>query len=479
MARITDEPQDSSGEIAADQQAARDDGAEVQNPSKPQTVLYLDGRIVPVNQNSGQVNKTVVNGQEVASDEESGTDGPLRPISQSQSTPPPGTSQINGQSVVAVPGVDLGASGLTPEQAAQLGSAYSRASIGALPGVGAGTGVNNVINRSDDNPGAGVATNQNTTQVLTQTFSLPIPTQPNQLDQYASYTYSLSWYLLSPAQYNAMLDSQKKDLAQWQLLMQSGGAAPTPTIYYENNGEGSQTEGGRSQFFPDDYYMDDLEINSLIPLGGVNMSHSATDLHFKVVEPNGITLINRLYQAVTLLYKDTQQTSPGTNNTIANTTSQNPNYPMAQYCMVIHFYGYDSTGKLVTPVTGTYTDISNNISSTAVIEKYYPFVISNIKFRMVNKQIEYEVLGKPIPHFYNLSSDRGTIPFNFNLTGQTVGQVLIGKPVAIQAGTDPTARTSQAKPTNVTVTSPATATVINDAINQLVVPGGDLNNLDF
>ena len=420
-------PEDSSGQIAASQQAARDDGANTQNPQLPTTTLTLDGRIVPTNQNSGTVNTTVVNGQTIATDEEAGTDGPLVPISQSQATPPPGTTQINGQQVNTLQGVDP-TTGLTPEAAAQIGSAYGYNTIvGSTPGAGAGTGYNNQSNLRDDNPGA---QSQNTSQVLSQTFTGLIPTQPNQLDQYASYTYALSWYLLTPAQYNAMLDSQKKDVSNWQLLMQSGGAAPTPTIYYENDGQGSQSTGGRSQYFSEDFYMDDLEITSLFPLGGTSMSNTATDLRFKVTEPNGITLINKLYQAVTSVYKQTQQATSSTTNTIANTTSLNPNYPMAQYCMVIHFYGYDSNGKLVAPATGSYTDISNNISQTAVIEKYYPFVISNLKFHIANKQIEYEVLGKPIPHFYNFSTDRGTIPFNFNLTGQTVGQVLIGKPVA-------------------------------------------------
>jgi hypothetical protein len=215
--------------------------------------------------------------------------------------------------------------------------------------------------------------------------------------------------------------------------------------------------------------MDDLEINSVIPLAGTNMSNSATDLHFKVIEPNGITLINKLYQAVSSLYKQAQPVNNAASNANTNTnaTAQNPNYPMAQYCMVVHFYGYDSNGNLVAPVTGSYIDLSNNISQTAVIEKYYPFVITNIKFRIANKQIEYQVAGKPIPHFYNFGTDRGTIPFNFNLAGQTVGQILIGKPSATQTLADPGARVSAPRPTNISATTPATASIINNVVNSL------------
>ena len=304
-----------------------------------------------------------------------------------------------------------------------------------------------------------------TQQVLTQTFNGIIRTQSNQLDQYASYTYALSWYLLTPQQYTDF-QAGVKNSSQWSLLMQSGGAAPTPTIYYENNGEGSQTEGGRSQFFPYDYYMDDLEITTLIPLGGTGLCHSATDIRFKVVEPNGISLINKLYQAVNTLYKQPQPNTSGpTNNTNATTSIQNPNYPMAHYCMVIHFYGYDQQGNLVAPAVGSYSPngVPAKNDPKAVIEKYYPFVIANLKYRMANKQIEYEVTGKPQAHFYNIGTDRGSIPFNFNIAGSTVGQMLVGTPVTTQTNTaDPGARVAKPNPTNITGTSPAAASVLQD-----------------
>jgi hypothetical protein len=139
------------------------------------------------------------------------------------------------------------------------------------------------------------------------------------------------------------------------------------------------------------------------------------DIRFKVVEPNGVTLINNLYQAVDSLYK-----SASPNNGGKTTSTATPNYPMAQYCLVVRFYGYDDAGNLVTPVKG---------DNQAVVEKFYPFVITNIRFRMANRAVEYEISGKPMGQFYNLSQDRGTIPFQFSLIGETVQDVLVGKPV--------------------------------------------------
>ena len=489
---ITNEAPASSGEIATDQQAAKDDGANTQDPQPPATALTLDGRIVPTDQLqklnidnspgtasiSTNLNTTVVNGQTIPASAVAGLSEPLISISQSQSTPPIGTIAIDGQSIVAVPGVVTGTAGADPTTAKDLVGTALRSTVQSSPGAGSGTGVNNAANTNDDNIGNTNGTPLvNTQQILTQTFTGQIPTQKNQLDQYASYTYALSWYLLTPNQYTTFIAGQK-NLSQWSLLMQSGGASPTPTVSSTVGGDSFPTvnTSGRSQSFPYDYYMDDLEITTLIPLGGTGLCHSATDIRFKVVEPNGISLINNLYAAVNTLYKQPQPSTSGpTNNTNATTSIQNPNYPMAHYCMVIHFYGYDQQGNLVAPAVGSYSPngVPAKNDPKAVIEKYYPFVIANLKYRMANKQIEYEVTGKPQAHFYNIGTDRGSIPFNFNIAGSTVGQMLVGTPVTTQTNTaDPGARVTQTKPTNLTGTSPAAASVLQD-ITPAVTNGVD------
>ena len=439
----------SSGVIASVQQTAKDDGALNQDPNQPGTVLTLDGRIVPAGTPTAPPsasNTTVVNGQTIPATEEAGTNDPLKSITQTQATPP-----YNPNLTAPIGTLGSGTFGILNQNGSQAGpnnSAGQFFAAGQLPGAGSGSGINNLARQSDDNPGATNAPS-GTRQVLTQTFAGQIVTQQNQLDRYASYTYALSWYLLTPEQYS-IFQTGSKNSSLWMLLMQSGGAAATPTQYFENNEQTSSSMGGRSQFFPYDFYMDDLEITTLVPLGGTGLCHSATDIKFKIVEPNGITLINNLYNAVTTLYKQPQTTSTATTvNTNATTSIQNPNYPMAHYCMVIHFYGYDQQGNLVAPATGSYGPDGGRAATdpTAVIEKYYPFIITNLKYRMANKQIEYELTGKPQAQNYNLGTDRGSIPFNFNLAGTTVGQLLSGTGISTQTNTaDPGARTTNPTP---------------------------------
>ena len=338
---------------------------------------------------------------------DTGTNGDTRTIGQSQATPASPLNITNDDS----------------------GAAWAPTSTGA----GAGTTGNAATSRgAGDNP----TPTTSTQQIISQTFgngtqNTTIVAQPNVLDQYASYTYSISWYLLSPTQYNSVVLTQPFNTGGWQLLMQSGGAPIT----------------GRNQFFPVDYYMDNLEIDSNVVGGGTSGPNAAVSFKWKVTEPNGITLIDKLYQAVNSLYKNptpsattsewddntTMLPGHGTNTKVnANQTPTTPNYLTAQHCFVIKFYGYDSNGKLVAPATGKYTttgSVGGN-SPQAVITKYYPFILQNITYRVAKSQIEYSLSALPAPHMYNTSSDRGTIPFDFALTGQTVQQLLSGSPVA-------------------------------------------------
>ena len=352
----------SAGQVVAEEARARADLAYADNPPTATTTL---------------VTEPPVDNQNI----EFGTNGRIRSVTETQATPPnaPVTFENNTIQDVRAPAA--------PNNRA---------------GVGAST--------EDNTPRGANATQRAITASFGGSANARIEPKPNILDRYASYTYSISWYLLTPDQYNAMTTTQRKNIAGWQLLMQSGGA-PTQA-------NTSDAVAGRNQFFSLDYYLDDLEIETLIPLKGTNMCHGASKLRFKVTEPNGITLLNNLYRAVTNLYKQ-------------ENVSKDPNYVMAQYCLVIRFYGYDANGNLIQvgnqgQGTGTSTD------PNAVVEKFYPFVITNIKFRIARSAIEYMVDGLPIGHFYNFGTDRASIPFNFSLLGQTVGDVLVGKPVGTQ-----------------------------------------------
>jgi len=382
-------------------------------------------------------------------------------------SPPADTTVVDGKQVSATAEVPPPAETLTtgesqatpqpPTPPTQPGPTNTRddgpTQAATQGGVGAGTSGNASNSRgSDDNPGA---SSNSTQQAINTAFAnqIIIP-QSNVLDQYASYTYAISWWLLSPDQFNGLSTAGPlPGTGNWSLLIQSGGA---PTA-------------GRNQSFPLDYYLDDLEIETQLAGKGTGMSTNGMSLRFKIVEPNGLTLLQNLFSAVKGVYKNNTPITnnqanagdkPSTVNATQN-TAQPTAFQSAQYCLTIEFYGYDSQGNLVAPATGNL----DGSSAKAVIKKYYPFLIENITFRTVANQVEYTVIGNPVPYDTATSQARGTIPFAFALAGQTVEQILQGGP-AVAA----TAQAAQAAPGE-RQTTPAPA-IVNSSPN----PAASVNN---
>ena len=254
-----------------------------------------------------------------------------------------------------------------------------------------------------------------------------ITPQDNILDKFASYTYSLSWYMLSVAQASSLKAAQRINTGGWSLLMQSGGAgsgqsAATTGANLLNSlfgGASGGAQGGRNKYFALDYYMDNLIIQS--SFNNIAMS-TVNKISFSVTEPNGITLLQNLAAAVKDMYKDSKVTAKD-----------------AIYVMVIKFYGYDSQGKMITA--------SSSGGSRAAVTKYFPFKIANFEFKAANRAVEYMIEGLPLNDMIGKSSALGSVPQNYELVGVTVDDVLNGKAaVSNAAASDAGDRGAENKP---------------------------------
>ena len=209
--------------------------------------------------------------------------------------------------------------------------------------------------------------------------------------------------MLGPDNARALIDYGSKNISNWKLLIQSAGI-PTEQRYSTNPD---------NQIFSLDYYIDNLEIDSQLTNGGTGFCHNALALSFIVTEPNGITLVENLYRAVSQLYKDIGDT-------------EQPNYLTANYCMVIRFYGYDEEGKQVVPVRGGLNGTINTTDSKAIVEKFFPFVITGLTFKQAKRSVEYQIVGACVAQQIGFGTARGAIPFGLNLSGETVGAILQG-----------------------------------------------------
>lgn len=296
----------------------------------------------------------------LAGETETGTNPPVKKLTETQSVSPD-DSNITGANTAAP----------------------SPPTAGGAPGVGSSA-------ESDGTDGTDAA---NIRQIMANFDNNVFLPKDNVLDQYASYTYNIGWYLLSPENYKALITTKKPNIATYSLLAQSGGA-PTGS-------EPSDAGGVRNQFFNLDYYIDDLEITSVVTGKGSMRAHNYQELSFSVTEPASITLIPALQQAV-----DTVNKNGGVQ------------YQLATYCLVIKFYGYDADGKLV--------QASNGETNGAVVEKFIPFYIKDIKFRIENKLVQYDVKASAINYYVGFGTAVGTTKASIEISGTTVGQVLSG-----------------------------------------------------
>ncbi|WP_353480116.1 hypothetical protein [Haliscomenobacter sp.] len=259
--------------------------------------------------------------------------------------------------------------------------------------------------------------------------ALKIQSRPNPLDQFASYTYSISVYLLSASQYERLLRSKTKKIDGYFLLFQDGGAPVNRGGEKQGMGTAniSASDSGRNPFFPYDYYIDSLTLDTS-PLGkATGASHMTATMKLVVNEANGITLIDNLYSAVANL-----QQKDG---------SGKVNYTAADYLAVIRFYGQGADGN----------PVQVRASGGAAIEKFIPFKLAAINWSIGSKMVTYEWDCVPQGQLIAGYTARGSVPHDMQITSTSVGKLLGGD--VIYTGTETAASTPGKSTTSTTNSS--------------------------
>lgn len=344
-------------------------------------------------------------------EEDDGTDAPTRTLSDTQVNPAP-TAQPG-------PPSNQFLSGTQEDDAVTPGSVAAGGTAGGVTP----TRTANARSPTDDNVQSNAVKDR-----INEVFGgqQPIVPQDNILDRFASYTYNISIYLMSPADYKKLLTTKQRNISGYQLLMRSGGAPnaggslrPVDPQEAQQAADGNssaidQPSLGRNQFFPLDYYIDELRLKSVISGKGTSGAHNVFEMSMRIIEPNGISLLDNLYLA-TQQYVSLQ----------GGTREQN--YAAQNFLMVIKFYGYDENGNAVTVDGRVKTKSSpDSFETGATVEKYIPFQFTNIKFKLTNKLTEYECSMVCPQNLMATGQARGIIPYNVELTGATLKEILTG-----------------------------------------------------
>ena len=241
-----------------------------------------------------------------------------------------------------------------------------------------------------------------TASPLPSQFIEKITPKTNPLNAFASYSYNVSLYLVNKTGLQR-LQNGEKTVQGLPLILQSGGASTGTDLY------GAK----RSPYFNLDYYIDDIELDGIVSGTSTQSVHNQHTIRFTITEPNGLTFLENLHRAV----KD-YKTSLGF-------AAEKINYAAQIYLMVIRFKGHqidgipESLGEMIGEDKNGYS------------EKYIPFVFTGVRFRMEDNKIVYHCEASAPMSFYNLNATHAAIPFNVELNGGTVGDVLTANQVTL------------------------------------------------
>jgi hypothetical protein len=268
------------------------------------------------------------------------------------------------------------------------------------PASNVGTIENNTGTSGASATTVAVAGSTGTTETAQTNTKGPGARKDNPLSKFSSYTYTISLYLVTPEIMNKFTSAggtfNKTDAGVY-IVAQSGGI--------NSDIERRAIVSDKNKKHGYDYYIDDLNIQTLYP-GGPAGASVGTTINFKIFEPHGFSFLTDLSRAAVNINQES--------NLIKNSTAQ-PNSIQQNYIIGVKFSGYDRNGEII---TGNDSD---------KIERYFPIIITDIKFKIDGRVVVYQCGGLIMPEKVAYGQVNGTIKKQTNIVASTVGEALQGR----------------------------------------------------
>lgn len=197
----------------------------------------------------------------------------------------------------------------------------------------------------------------------------------NPLHNYSSYTYGLTLHALSSSDYSTLLNNPKNPKYTATLISSA-----------------SRFHATRSQFFQDDFYFDEFKLSTIIGLNAQSRASNAIQMDFSIIEPYGMTLINRLLD-------------------LSSKTLQVENYLQIPYVLQLDFFGYDDNG---------------NMANLTGMTKRFPIKLINMKIKAGVKGTEYRITAVPFGHQANFATTQA-VPVQVEIAATTINDFFNSK----------------------------------------------------
>lgn len=204
----------------------------------------------------------------------------------------------------------------------------------------------------------------------------------NPLHDFATYTYSIALYILSKEEINTLTTAPES----WE-----PGVGSINTCLIASGGKNTGRYA-RNKNFTDDFYFDNLKMTTMIGMNNRSKSSNAIELSFTILEPYGMSLLDRIMQTA----EDIRA----------------PNFKAMPYLLEVEFYGFDDSGAAV--------QISDQ-------RKRIPIQIIEMKIKVGSKGAEYAIKAIPWNH-QALSQSAATTPVNLEVKASTVAEFFKSDP---------------------------------------------------
>jgi hypothetical protein len=196
----------------------------------------------------------------------------------------------------------------------------------------------------------------------------PVP-KPNPLLELSSYTYGISLHILDEADYKTLLNNPQSFKVTKNIVSSA-----------------SRYTDVRRAEFREDFYFDNLSMITAMGLGSNTQGTNAITLKFKLIEPYGMSFMNRLLDV--------------------SRTLGIKNYVEQPYLLEINFFGYNDAGE---------------IQKIPGFSKWIPIKLLTMRIRASSRGSEYDIDAVPYGQLAHMESIQA-IRANFEVTASKVGE---------------------------------------------------------
>lgn len=251
---------------------------------------------------------------------------------------------------------------------------------------------------------------------------LPGKRLKNPLGNFASYTYQITLYMITPDAYELFIQSGRKNINVLanatndnSSVRGTGGGAGAYII--AQSGGINNTTTQRAPGFETDFYIDNLKITTATNGKASLTASNTTQMSFQIIEPYGFSFITKLRNAGEAL----QQYSNATGyKNLSNASKQ-------FFILGIRFQGYDINGNALTGKETLYGDpLDPQGTDNGIFEQFYDIILTKISFKLDGRAVVYSIQAAATAPQAAFGLKRGIIKSPKTLTGNTVEDVLAG-----------------------------------------------------